>query len=228
LTALKPHLVFLFGLAVLLWALERRRWGVLLACGLTLLAATAIPLACNPSVVEQYRATLGSHSPSEWATPTLGTALRLVFGVQHTWLQFAPTVAGLIWFLPYWCRYRRSWDWAEQTPLLLLVSFLTSFYGTWSHDYVVLLLPAVQIATWLVHCRRRTVLGLALLAYLAVSGVVLALPHELALIWLSSAVLLIYLGLRKLLCRTPARSTSEGKPLVGASGFCHNRAGVSA
>jgi hypothetical protein len=217
LTALKPHLVYLFGLAVLLWALQRRRWLVLAAGGLTLAAATAIPLACNPAVIAQYRDSLGAQPPSQWVTPTLGTALRFALGVQHTWLQVVPTVAGLLWFLSHWTRFRSTWDWAEQAPLLVLVSFLTTFYGAWSHDHVVMLLPVLQVAAGFLRRGRRLPLVLAAAAYLSISGFVLVPRAELTLIGLPAILLLLYLGFRRQLDPGTAGSAGPGNPGLGRS-----------
>jgi hypothetical protein len=196
LTALKPHLVYLFGAAVLLWSVDRRRWSVPLAGALAVVAATVIPLACNPHVLDQYRSALGGRPPSDWETPTLGTALRLVFGVDRSWLQYVPTVAGLAWFVPYWFRRRKAWDWAEQTPILLLVSFLTTFYGAWSHDNVVLLVPLMQAAVWVVSRPWQLGSYLAVAGYLICDALTLVLRNEFSFLWVSPVFLLGYLMLR--------------------------------
>jgi hypothetical protein len=74
-------------------------------------------------------------------SPTLGTVLRLVFGEELFRLQFVPLAAGLVWFAWHYRRKAAAWDWAEQLPLLMLVSFVTAPYGAWPFD-MVLLLPA--------------------------------------------------------------------------------------
>jgi hypothetical protein len=200
LMALKPHLVYLFWLALLLWVIERRRWRILLGGGLVGLAATLIPLALDPEVLWQYGRAVMRHPPTDWVTPTAGTALRLAFGEEKRWLQFVPLVPGTLWFLAYWRGRRKEWEWAEQMPLLLLVSFLTTCYGAWSHDYVLLLLPIVQVACRIAG-RFRPLPALAAVAvYVAVNGLIVALnvtgySDELFLLWMSPALLLSYLGL---------------------------------
>jgi hypothetical protein len=199
LTAVKPHLVYLLWVALVLWALDRRRWRVLLGAGLALLLATAIPLTCNPAVIRQYRQALATHPPTEWLTPTLGAALRLWLGADRAWLQFLPALFGLLWFLVYWAARRRNWRWTEQTPLLVLVSFLTTFYGAWSHDFVVLLVPVLQVAVWCVQSRPRAPAYFALGAYLAMDALAFALSirgaNEFWLVWMTPGLLVPYVAL---------------------------------
>ena len=55
-------------------------------------------------------------------------------------------VPGLLWFVPWWIYHCRHWDWKEQLPWLLLVSVLTTAYGGWPFDLVLLLVPVVHVA----------------------------------------------------------------------------------
>ena len=86
------------------------------------------------------------HPPAEWVSLTLGTLLRLAFGPEHFGLQFVPVVLGLAWFAWHWWPQRRTWDWAAEVPTLLLVSFLTSPYGAWHFDLVLLLVVVLRRA----------------------------------------------------------------------------------
>jgi hypothetical protein len=142
LLAIKPHLAYLVWLAILCEALTRRQFAVI-AGGLTAgLVAVLIPLAFDPQLLHQYADAMGNRPPSQWKSPTIGTLLREVFGAELFRLQFVPVVFGLGWFAWHWRRHGQSWDWGEQLPLLLLVSFVTAPYGAWPFD-MVLLLPAV-------------------------------------------------------------------------------------
>jgi hypothetical protein len=200
LPAIKPQLVYLFGLALLLWAVDRRRWRVLLGGVLALLAAVGIAMLTNPQVLNQYRYAL-TNPPSGNITPTIGAFLRLAFGEDQTWLQFVPTGIGLIWFPFYWLRHRRTWAWEEQAPVLLLVSFLTTSYGAWVFDLVILLVPMLQTAVWAFSRGERRVVHLALSCYLAINGVALAMnlgeASYPAFIWMTPALFLSYLALRR-------------------------------
>ena len=99
------------------------------------------PLAFNPLVWQQYADAMANRPPSQWLSPTLGSLLRLAFGEELFRLQFVPMAVGLAWFAWNW-RKTKDWDWREQLPLLMLVSFVTAPYGAWPFD-MVLLLPAV-------------------------------------------------------------------------------------
>jgi hypothetical protein len=145
LVTIKPHLLYLFCVALFLWALDHRLWRVLWAGTFTVVAATLIPLAFNGKVLQQYIEAATSHSPLDWATPTLGGVLRMLLGTKHAWLQFVPSAVGCLWAVLHYRQHRRSWTWREQMPLLLLTSLLTASYGAWSYDQVVLL-PALIAA----------------------------------------------------------------------------------
>ena len=164
LAAMKPHLVLVFGAAVLLWAIHRRRWSVLLGGAAALLALGAVALAFNPNVLQQYADAM-RHRPPQFLSPTLGSVLRLVFGFENFRLQFLPAALGLGWVLFHWWSRRDSWRWINQTPLLLLVSFLTASYGAWPFDLVVLLIPLLQGAVWVLRDRTRGTVLFATVAY---------------------------------------------------------------
>jgi hypothetical protein len=201
LAAIKPHLVYLFALAVLLWALERRRWSLLAGGTLALAILTAIPLACNPKVIQQYRYALSAYPP-QFLCPTIGALLRLAFGMERLWLQFIPMIFGLGWFALHWLRHRRTWVWADQTPVLLLASFLTASYGVWSFDLVVLLVPLVQTAVG-VWCSQRPGMAIfALITLLGFDAMALATMNvrytdQYWHVWMTPMVLYSYLTLRR-------------------------------
>ena len=137
LMSINPHLLYLFWLALILWIIAERRWRVLLGCGLALVALLAVALISNPVVIFQYVDASTHKAPLNLVTPTFGAALRYLLGWSRSWLQFVPTVLGIIWFLAYWLR-RSTWDWAQEMPLLLLVSVVSRSFG-WTFDLVVLL-----------------------------------------------------------------------------------------
>jgi hypothetical protein len=144
LAAVKPHLAYLFWLALGLWLLQERRWKVLGGAALALVVGSAIPMLFNPHLIEQASAIWGqAQTPLfEYDTPTLGTILRKLFGWEKHWLQFLPMVlcsAGLFW---HWRRRRHAWNWSQEAPLLLAVSVWTCLYS-WVSD-LILMLPAVM------------------------------------------------------------------------------------
>jgi len=184
LASIKPHLVYLIGLAVLCWAIDRRRWAVLICGGFVLLLAMGITLGVNPALLGQYQYAATHYPPEQWATATLGAVLRILFGVELFWLQFIPSILGGVWFAGYWWRHRVTWEWREQMPLIALVSISTSAYG-WTFDYTIALLGLLPIAVALSHGGWRVNLAprIGLLsAYLASD--VLALFSSMDQIWL--------------------------------------------
>src|SRR5713226_8714373 len=111
LIAIKPHLLFLFWIALALWAIEGRRWRVLIGDIVTGVVATAIPIFFNLEVCQQYWFALTHHPPEEWVSLTIGSILRLLFGAELIWLQLVPAVPALIWFGWYWRKHHAYWDW---------------------------------------------------------------------------------------------------------------------
>jgi hypothetical protein len=147
LTAIKPQLMYLFLVAVITWALSRKNWAVILGFGLSLILETFIASWMNPALIPQYLIALWDYPPTNWATPTLGYYLRLIFGENLFWLQFIPSILGLAWFFYYWLKHKNFWDWKREFPLLILVSVVTSSY-TWIHDQVVLIPVLMLILIW--------------------------------------------------------------------------------
>jgi Glycosyltransferase family 87 len=220
LAAIKPHLVLLFGAAVLLWAVWQRRWRVLLGGGLAGLAALAIPLAFNPRVLQQYLDLL--HRPAELkddpilvplsvGAPSLSRMLANL-GLGN---YFLPPLCGLAWLAIHWWRRRARWNWAEETPLLVLVSMFVSSYGAYPYDLILFLVPILQVAA--ASFRRgwdRAAAG-ALAFFLLTSGymaLVMLTVHRVEWPvwwgWLPASYLIMYVVLRGTLARAEAGTTA--------------------
>jgi len=183
LITIKPHLLYLLGVAVLIWIVERRRWSILLGGVATLAITMGAAYAFNPALVYQYLYAVQNYPPQQWATPTLGAMLRVLFGAEYFWLQFLPPVLGIIWFFDYWRRNREGWCWREHLPFILLVSVLTAAYG-WTFDYVVFLLPVVQVALWMYQSVAWSWYKVGLLvSYLIVGGIVIFSNMEQSRYW---------------------------------------------
>jgi hypothetical protein len=144
LLAIKPHLAYLVWAGLAVDAVARGRWRVLAGGALTGLACAVLPMAFNPQVWHQYADAMGNRPPAQWASPTLGTLLRIAFGEELFRLQFVPVALGLAWIAWFRWHARANWDWCDRLPLVLLVSFVTAPYGAWPFD-MVLLLPAVFV-----------------------------------------------------------------------------------
>jgi hypothetical protein len=137
LLSLKPHLMYLVVAAVILWAIQERRWALLAGAAGAFAAVTAAALSINPLALGYFQ----SAHPALDISCGVGGVLREVFGMEHRWLQFLPTGAGAVWLAIHWRRHRHAWQWEEQVPLLLLVSLVMAPYS-WAHDFV-LALPAL-------------------------------------------------------------------------------------
>jgi hypothetical protein len=214
LLAVKPHLAYLFWLALLLWAVQQRRWRVLLGGALMGLALTGIALALDSGVLGHYWQTFTQKPPEQYRSPTLGTLLRLTLGGGSFRWQFLPMLPGLVWLVIHWLRQRTAWEWHEQLPLLLLVGMLTAAYGAWPFDLVVLLLPVVALAARLSQHATPARWLAATAVHLAINGLALALmAHEaeyLAFVWMTPALLAGYLLLGRLPYPSQGRTHASG------------------
>jgi len=189
----KPQLVYLFWLALLLWAVKERRGMTLLGVVAACAVATAIAWLPNRAVIGQYLASLVNSPVWAFLPHTAGGLLRFLLGTERLWVQFVLLPFGIAWLAAYWHRHHSHWDWAEQTPLLLLVSLVTTPYG-WTSDEMVLLVPVLQMLALLQRVGRRSLTIGGILFY-ATFNVLMLLP------WLSGVYgwhlgwPLVYLGL---------------------------------
>lgn len=199
LTAIKPHVLYLFWVALLLWTVSEREWRVLLGAAAALLGGLAVAFLANPAVLHQYLHAVTTYPPSDWVTPTLGGLLRLLLGARHVYLQVLPMALGLAWLAVQWWRHRRSWRWSQQMPGLVLVSLLTTAY-LWPFDMVVLLVLPISVAAWLVNNPLpRAATGLALMTYLAINLLAFARHgghNYFESIWLVPLLSLWYVGIQ--------------------------------
>jgi hypothetical protein len=210
LMATKPHLFGVFAVALFLWTVHQRRWSVFGGAILAVTIIMACLLVADPHLIDQYMHCMIVHSPRDCRTPILGSLLRVLFGPQQFWLQVIPQVVGLVWVAVYWYQRRNHWDWLEQLPLLVLVSLLTTPYGAWPFDLVVLLLPLVEIAAraqWATRSQQAIMAGV----YAAIEIPALALSvagvDSFYFVWMPPMLLLSYLALRRML--TSALATSH-------------------
>ncbi len=177
LATIKPPLLHLFWVALLLWSIRMRQWGVLLAAAGSTAALLGVAAACNPAVVSQFLH-MATHDAPRILVSTLGSLLRLAgmasTGVDRFWLQFVPSLFGLAWLVGHWRRHRCSWRWRERMPAILIASLVTTSYG-WIYDDVVLLVPVMQIATALHHGRAHSKASTIVTSYLLLNAAILVM-----------------------------------------------------
>ncbi len=206
--AVKPQLLFLFWIALLFWSLKQRRWSVLAGIAVAWLFCSLVAAALDPAVFSQYLSLWRSQGVLKQPYPVLGGVLRLVFGAERQWLQFVPSIAGFAWFLFYWRAHRDHWQWREQAPLLLLVSLVTTPYG-WFFDQVVLLPVVMKCAIWLLRSGGAAAVQIAG-AFVAVNVVALVFI-ALGLttfwyLWIAPAWLVLYLIVQRASARVSLAS----------------------
>jgi len=159
--ALKPHLLLPFAVLLIydgvISSAGRR---VLLAGAVVLILAALFPLPWNPDVWQQYIAAVKAptdefhSSPSDWQAPTFAASFRGAVGGGLA-VQFLPSILATLGLLGYRFHRGAEWDWSKELPLVTMVAVLTSGYGAWGFDLVVLLLPVLQAAVWLIEGGRQ-------------------------------------------------------------------------
>jgi hypothetical protein len=199
LIAIKPHILYLFWMALLLWILERRKWSIMFGGVTATLTALLIPMIYNPDVINQYILLLSNYSPTYmWDTPTIGTLLRMLFKID--WIQYLPTLGGTLWFISYWMKHHKTWEWDQQMPSIIIVSLMTTPY-LWRNDYAILILPMAQVAIRLIQENQSRFIILIVFLYLLVDVFALVLAMmtriELHFVWMVPALFVIYLLVSK-------------------------------
>jgi len=209
--AVKPHLLYLFWIALLLWTAKRRRWSVLTGLGVAWLVCSGIAVLLDPGIFRQYFSLWHDQGILDEVYPVLGGVLRLIFGAEKHWLQFLPSAIGLVWFLRYWRAHHDDWDWLSNMPLLLLVSLVTIPYG-WFFDLVVLLPVLMQCTVWLLRSRDSVAVQVAS-AFIASNIVVFAFIalglRTFWYVWAAPLWLLLYLILRRTVMQAATESSVE-------------------
>jgi hypothetical protein len=166
LTALKPHLLAVFGLLLILESLRDRTTRRAVVVGtLMVLAATAVATAVNTAVLGHYADAITAPSSadhrgvSDWCPPTLGWKLRSWIAPERFAVQLIPLAVGSILTVAWWFR-RRRFDWITTMPGIVFGSLLIAPYGLWSYDLTLLLVPMLAVAV-----RISVVRPLVLLAW---------------------------------------------------------------
>jgi hypothetical protein len=187
LVLVKLQVAGFFALAVLLRALDRRDWRMILGGLVGAAALTALVVVPNPAVFAQYRAAMAEGGPSEWIPPTPGTLLRVLAGGAF-WPALVPPAAGVLGVTAWYALKRKQWDWRRAAPVLAFVGFFCSPYA-WVYDQCVLLVPLVAAAAG---CTGRRLVVL-LAVHAAITAAALAMNaadrQEYEFGWLAPAVL---------------------------------------
>lgn len=197
LTALKPHLLAVFGVLLVLDAITRRGAAALAAGGATLLAALGFVLALNPDVLAQFvsavrHPTEGAVPLSEWVLPVAAYWLRHFVAPDQFWVQFVPCAAACVGFAAWRLWRGKEWDWPAALPAVVWASVLATPYGGWVFDLTVLLVPAVAAAARLAADGRHAALAALAAGLVGVTAVSLTWAGSLpGFFWVAPAVLVL-------------------------------------
>ena len=198
LLAIKPHFIYLFWLALVLWVWWERRWQVASWAALIFITASALPLLFDPGIyghfVNLYRS--GDYlKPLDLAAPTLRNVLQEFFGLEGWFFDYLPSALGAVWLVWHWHKHRNNWHWVEQLPLLLLVSITTSVYA-WTFDQTIFIPAIVQVYGWYEH---KT--SIVVIAFLVFNALYLQMrylvPLDFWYFWMAPSFLAGYCLLRR-------------------------------
>jgi len=212
LTALKPHLLAVFGVLLVLDALCRSGRVALAAGVATLAVALGGVLVLNPDVVGQFVRTTFHPPPgavplTEWVLPVAAYWLRVLLAPERFWVQFVPCAAACVGFAAWRLMRGERWDWPAALPWVVWASVLATPYGGWVFDLVVLLVPVVAVAARLAADGRFAALALFALGQLVVTTASLTWAGSLpGFFWVAPAVLI-------LCCGGEWRTRGRGQPL---------------
>jgi len=204
LVSIKPHISYLLWIAVMLWVLREKIWRLALGTAIAIVLLVLIPLWWNAAIYTRYAELLSSHAvvqPTEWATPTLGTALGVLLGDPNGPMRWLPSALGALWLIWHWSVHRAGWNWIVETPLVLLVSVTTASFA-WTFDHVILLPAVVQCAVWMANetfsQQQRFIMICLYLIFAAalVVGKTIAV-NDFWYFWFAPMLLLFYLYVRR-------------------------------
>jgi hypothetical protein len=199
LAALKPHLLLPMWLILILWIARQKQWKMFAW------AASGIGLACivvacfRPEIYSNYilRA-ISIQGPVIWATPTIGTALRVAFPGIPNWIVFLPCFCGLLLSLIFWRGWRGIPAWEHHLDLILLLSLATASYA-WIFDWAILLPIVIRILVWFESSPQRQ--------WTAISGLVCVMGifvweqarglFPLGAVWFPWGLMLVYVWARR-------------------------------
>ncbi|MCI0703894.1 MAG: DUF2029 domain-containing protein [Planctomycetia bacterium] len=188
LTALKPHLLAVFGVLLVADILTRRERSAL-ASGITfIVAALCIALVANPLAITQFieaaqHPAEGATPLSEWWLPVPSFWLRMEIAPGQFWIQFIPCVLACVGFLAYRFWKENDWHWPRALPLVVVVSVLTTPYGGWVFDLPVLLVAVIWAAARLASAKQWALLTLFVVAQFAITAASFAWPGALHDYW---------------------------------------------
>ena len=194
LTLVKPHLVYITLPLVLLTAVYRRQWRLLLGFGTFLVVLVLIVFALRPTFITDYTTTVTESRLLQWAIPTIGGFLSEQFG--WFWVKFIGVIIlplAVVW----WWRQRDKLPVMTQlVDVTLLISVITAPFG-WGYDVIVFILPILQIVIWVVDGRLPRGEGIGYMSLLLLINIASFIQRSIGMsevyyFWLPPAIAIIY------------------------------------
>ena len=200
LISIKPQVSYLFIMALLIWLIYTKRWSFLVYSLIVIVLLSIIVIAFNPNIFFEYFEFIFNNAPTAWATPTIGTFLRILFFPTGFQLQFLAPLIGLIWLSFYWRQHHNNWNWKNQIPLIMFVSSITSPY-IWTFDMVILLFPLLQTILWITAGKKIWIAVCIILIYTVINFLFLRLHltfDDSVFIWFAPTLFILYIVLKNL------------------------------
>ena len=172
LAALKPHLIFLVWVALAVMSIYKRSMRTVAPLILTTIVASLIAISLDHSIFVQYAQLLVKERVAQELTPTPGGLIRLWTGLYRA--EYLPPILALGWLLSRIRARQIQWNWTDEMPIVALISLLTTPYG-WFFDQVVLLPCVFQAASWLTTNSKLQLRRAIVSAYLSANAAVLTL-----------------------------------------------------
>ncbi len=198
LAAIKPHTLFLFILAALLWTVSNRKWQVIAGAVFALLSSSLVAILLDPAIISQYLFAALHNPPQQFATATLGGGLRLLFGSDIIWLQFLPSLFGAAWLIAYWYQRRNNWEWKDNASIVLLISLTTAAYG-WLYDMQVLMVALLEVAEWIWQSKQKVKSFWIYLPYVIINLVIMIPISQVYFFWTAGTLTIWYIAAKRVL-----------------------------
>ena len=147
LTSIKPHLVYVILPIILLDALIRTRWRIIIGFLIPIGIGTAIALFLRPTFMVEYFLLMNSGRVLKYAPPTLSVALSSWLNLP--WIQLMGLIILPLCLLVWWFQWRdKNISWLNLMSVAVFISVITAPYG-WSFDVIILLIPILQCLIWI-------------------------------------------------------------------------------
>lgn len=170
LTTAKPHVIYLTLALILLDLIYRRQWRTIAGFITPVLAGTIVTFILRPAFLSDYASLMtNSQLLQRTAVPTPVSYLAEM--VEQPWLRYAGLLI-LLGGLFLWWRRRQpgAIDRSQLVVVTLILSLLTTPYA-WSFDFILFLVPALQVAMWIVEDRISRIQAAFIVVFFAAANV---------------------------------------------------------